>query len=89
MRKFFRSKKLVYSIRLAPAELVKYFRFGGKKYVRIAFTNKVKFKGTTPVTDIRFTDVTGIKKLPSPFKKMLYKSFGLRARPTFYKIAHK
>ena len=78
----------MYSTKLAPAELVKIFWFHGAKYVRVGFTNRVKFKDTIPMTDIHFSAVTGIKKLPSPFKKMLYKSFGLRARPTFYKIAH-
>ena len=89
IRKFFKSKKIVYHIRLSPGELVKIFTHNGKKYVRIAFTNRVKFKGTMPVTDVLFSSVTGIRKLPSPFKKWVFGLVKKNARATYYKIDHR
>jgi translation initiation factor 1 (eIF-1/SUI1) len=86
LKKFFHSKKIVYTSTHQPAELVKTFNHAGKKYVRVAFTNRAKYKGLTPVTDVRFSDVTGIRKLPSRFKKFCYSLVGLQARGTFYKI---
>jgi hypothetical protein len=90
IKKYFRNKKIVYSRYLQPAELVKIFTYNNKKYVRVAFTNRVKFKGTMPVTDVLFANVTGIRKLPSPFKKWLYGLIGIKKVPaTFYTIQKK
>ncbi len=43
MKKYFQNRKLIYSEQFEPAELVKYHRYKGKAYVRIAFTNKVLY----------------------------------------------
>lgn len=86
IKKFFHSKKIIYSQRMIPGELVKIFSHKGKRYVRIQFTNKVKFKGTIPTTDIFYSDVTGIRKLPSPFKTWRCKLVGITPRATFYQI---
>lgn len=85
IKKFFRSKKIVYTERFAPAELVKTYKdFRGRKWVRIAFTNRVKFRGTMPVTDVEFRNVTGIRKLPSPFKKWVFSLVKKQPRATYY-----
>lgn len=76
----------MYSNRLQPGELVRIFYFNGKKYVRIAFTNRVKINGTIPMTDILMDEVTGIRKLPSPFKKGICNLIGIKARATYYKM---
>lgn len=68
----------------APGELIKTFEHRGKKYVRIAFTNRVKFKGTMPVTDVLFSNVTAIRKLPSPFKKWVFSLVNKKPRATYY-----
>lgn len=87
MKKFFYSKKIVFTRHYKPAELVKTFTHGGKRYMRIAFTNRQKYAGSNPLTDVRYPDdVTGIRKLPSRFKKLCYSLVGLRARGTFYTI---
>lgn len=61
----------------------------GKRYVCIAFTNKVKFKGMMPITDILFDDITAVRKLPSPFKKWLYRQVGKKARAIMYHFTDK
>lgn len=87
MKKYFKSKKLVYTKHYAPAELVKIFSHGGRRYIRIAFSNRAKHKGLIPVTDVRYPeDVVGIRKLPSAFKKGCFKLVGIRAKGTYYKI---
>ena len=86
IKQLFKNKIIVYTQYYAPAELVKYFNYAGKKYARIAFTNMRKYKNKIPITDVRLNDITGIRKLPSPFKKWCYKMMGLRVKPIFYKI---
>ncbi len=86
IRRFFHSKKLVHSEKYAPAEFVKIFTHGNTRYVRIAFTNKQKVRGFNPTTDIRWCDVAGFRKLPSPFKVWLYGLFNRKAKATFYTI---
>lgn len=86
IRKLFRCKKIVYSSYLKPAELVKIFTYKNDKYVRVAFSNQVKFKGTVPVTDMLYKNVIGIRKLPSPFKRWICGLIGKKARATYYTI---
>lgn len=86
MKKYFQNRKLIYSEQFEPAELVKYHRYKGKAYVRIAFTNKVLYPGTWPVTDILVDQITGIRILPSPFKKWLFKLVGKTAKARFIVI---
>ncbi len=86
MKKLFGCKKIVYTKSLQPGELVKVYTFKGKRYVRLAFTNLVKFRNTIPMTDVAYSDVVGVRKLPSPFKKGVCNLFGIKARATFYKI---
>lgn len=83
---FFHSKKIIYTDRWKPAVFVKSFSRDGQKFIRLAFPNLVKFAGYMPMTDVYINQVTGIRKLPSPFKKLLYRSVGLRAKPKFYQI---
>ena len=86
IRTFFKSKKIISSLDYQPAELIKRFTHKGKKYLRVAFTNRIKYQGTLPITDIPFDRVTGIRKLPSPFRKWLYGLVGKEPRATFYWI---
>ena len=86
MKKYFQTRKIIYSETYTPAELVRYHKFKGKAYVRIAFTNKVKVPGFWPVTDIPVDQITGIRILPSPFKKWIFKLVGKTAKPRFIVI---
>lgn len=86
LKKYFKSKKIIYTGKFSPGELVKVFQYRGKKFVRIAFSNKVKIKGMVPVTDVPFDQVTAIRKLPTPFKKKMYSLAGLKAKAKFYQI---
>jgi hypothetical protein len=76
----------VYSKYMMPGELVKVFMHKGKKYVRIAFTNRVKFTGTIPVTDVLYSNVTGIRKLPSSFKKMCFGVLKMKPKAVYYQF---
>lgn len=84
--KFFKRKKIVFSKNYMSAEFERFFVANRKKYVRIAFTNRIKYKGSIPMTDIPLSDVRCIKILPSPIKKGIYNLLGLRAKPTFFKF---
>ena len=84
--RFFKRKKIVFSKDYLSAEFVCFFVANRKKYVRIAFTNRIKYEGTVPMTDIPFSAVRCIKILPSPFVKGIYNLLGLRAKPTFFKF---
>ena len=86
MKKYFQTRKFIHSQNWQPGELVKYFKHKGKVYVRIAFTNKVLYPGTWPVTDIPFEEITGIRVMPSLFKKRFLKLFGFTAKPRFIVI---
>ena len=86
IKKHFKRKRIVYTEKYKPAELVKVFMHKGKKYVRIAFTNRARLKWTIPVTDVLFSSVTGIRKLPSPFKKMCFGILKLKAKSVYYQI---
>lgn len=86
MKKLFGCKKIVYSKSVVPGEMVRVFQHKGKKYVRIAITNRRKFKDTIPMTDIPLENVTAIRKLPSPLKKGICNLFGIKAKATFYKM---
>ena len=78
IKKFFKSKRIIYSTVFAPAEFVTSFTGSdGKKYIRIAVTNKQKIRGHNPTTDIFIHQVYGIRKLPSPFKIWAFKKVGL------------
>lgn len=72
-----------------PAELVKMILIRDTKFVRVAFTNKVKKAGTWPSTDIPYSRVTGIRIVPSKFEKFFYGLFGVKARGKFLVIKHK
>jgi hypothetical protein len=86
---FFKSKKIIYSRKLIPGELVRIFTHQGRRYVRIQFTNRVKFKGSIPTTDIYYSDITGVRKMPSPFKVWRCKLVGRKARATYYSFKKK
>jgi hypothetical protein len=86
IKAFFKSKKIIHSWERQPGELRKVFMHKGKKYVRIAFTNRVKHKGMEPITDILMSSVTHISAQPSAFKKWRYRLMGLKAKAKIYKI---
>ncbi len=86
MINFFKSKKIIHSKKWMPGEMLASFKYKGQKYVRIAFKNKVMYEGKWPITDVPFSQVTGIRILPSPFKTALYKLFGRKARGRFILI---
>ena len=86
IKAFFKSKRIIYSVKYQPGQLVKVFVHKRQKYCRIAFTNRIKIKGHWPITDVKFSEVTGIRKLPSPFKVWLYGLVKLKPRATFYKM---
>lgn len=62
-RKWFKKKVIVYSSTHAPAEFVKHVtkRSTGKRYVRVKFTNRQKYTGHIPVTDIDYENVVYIR----------------------------
>ena len=77
IRNYFRRKVMVHSSKFHPAELVKvHMGWDGKKYVRIAFTNRQKIPGHHPVTDIEMKHVIGYRRIPSRFDKHLYRLVG-------------
>lgn len=83
IQKFFKCDKIIFSKKFMPAKKLFSFRTtSGKRYVRIAFTNMVKYAGTLPVTDVPLEDVTGVRKLPSPFKKWIYGLIGKKPKAT-------
>lgn len=84
IKELFHCKKIVYSRRYVPAEFVKLVRTKRKKYVRVAFTNKIKYKGTMPMTDIPMEEVYKIRKLPSAFRKWVFSLVGAKAKATTY-----
>lgn len=86
LKQLFTSKKIIYTTMWTPGELIKTFTHQGKKYVRIAFTNKVLYKGYLPITDVPFEKVTGIRKLPSPLKKCLCRLVGMKAKGIYIHI---
>lgn len=84
----FKRKKLIISIYYPPGELVKMILIRDTKFVRVAFTNKVKIAGTWPITDIPYVHVTGIRVVPSKFEKWFFGLFGKKARGKFLVIKH-
>ena len=85
LKPFFTSKKIVISRTHRPAELVRYFTVGKKKYARVAFTNTIN-DGRVPITDIAFEDIAGVREFPTPFKAFCCKLVGIKPRATFYKF---
>jgi hypothetical protein len=88
LKPFFTSKKMVVSTTNIPGQLVKFFKANGKKYVRVAFTNHCVNK-SIPVTDIPIEKVTGVRVLPTPFKKFIYGLAGKTPKATFYSFKKK
>lgn len=86
LAKIFKSKKLVYTRKFKPGVLQKVFVYKNVKFARIGFPNLIKFHGYLPITDVPFKSIVAISKLPSPFKKWLYRQFGLKAKGTYYII---
>jgi anaerobic selenocysteine-containing dehydrogenase len=85
LKPYFHRKKIVHSTEWQPGEMVKVFTHRGKKYVRIAFTNKIH-QNRMPITDVLFQNVVGIRRLPSRFEKWFWNLFGIRARGKYYVI---
>ena len=86
LKPFFVRKKIIYAKNLQPAELLTVFTAKGKKYARIAFTNNPKFPGTVPVTDVPFSQICSMKRLPSRFEKWIYAMVGRRAPSKWFII---
>ena len=86
---FFYRKRIVYSLYSPPGELIKVFEVQGRKYMRIAFTNRIKFKGTWPITDVPLHHVSGIRRIPSKFDKLLARITGRVARASFRNVKRK
>lgn len=77
LRMFYR-KKIVYTTKYKPAMLVKSFELGGKRYVRIAFTNRAH-DHQIPMVDVEVKYVKGIRVCYSKFDKFLWKCIGVTA----------
>jgi len=82
--KYFKAKKIVYTYKFEPAEFVQFIEYKNGVYVRITFTNKIKYEGHVLTTDVKLEDVWRFKKLPSPFKKGCYNLLRMTAKPVFY-----
>lgn len=64
IKKWFKKKVIVHSRTHMPAVFVKHVRGkNGKPYVRVKFTNRVKYAGTAPLTDIPLDNVKYIRVL--------------------------
>lgn len=90
IKAFFKKDRIIYSKKMMPGKKQFTFRsHNGKRYVRIAFTNKVKYPGYLPMTDIPEEDITGVRVLPSRFKKFMYSLMGKRPKAIFYHFTEK
>lgn len=79
--RFFYRKRIVYSRTYKPAIMVRAFITpGGDKYIRVAFTNRLKREGTYPMTDIPIGMVIGIKTCYSKFDVWLWSLIGVEAK---------
>lgn len=80
MKKFkayFKKKVIVYSRTHQPAVFVRHVkRKSGKHYVRVKFTNRLKYQGTVPVTDIPLSEVNYIRVFAPKFVEDLCRRFG-------------
>lgn len=81
IKKMFQRKRLVYTKKYVPSELVTTWDHKGQVYVRIKCTNKAD---GNQETDVNFKDVTGIKILPSPFSVWMYNLVGMKPIANFY-----
>jgi hypothetical protein len=89
MKNLFKRKKVIISTYFPPGELVTMIRIHGKKFIRVAFTNRVKVQGMWPITDIPWVHVTGIRVLPSAAEKFIYGLIGKKPRAKFIYVKHK
>lgn len=76
MKNLFKRKKIIISTYFPPGELVKMIRINGHKFIRIAFTNRLKVADTWPITDIPWVHVKAIRVLPSAAEKFFYSLLG-------------
>lgn len=88
MKNLFKRKKIIISTYFPPGELVKMIRINGHKFIRIAFTNRLKVAGTWPITDIPWVHVKAIRVMPSNFQKFMYKIMGKKAKSKIMVIKH-
>jgi hypothetical protein len=89
MKNLFKRKKVIISTYFPPGELVKMIRIHGKKFIRIAFTNRVKVQGTWPITDIPWVHVQAIRVMPSSAEKFFYGLIGKKPRGRYIVVKHK
>jgi hypothetical protein len=78
IKKWFKKKVIVHSRTHMPAVFIKHIRNRqGKQYVRVKFTNRIKYQGNVPLTDIPHSEVLYIRVLAPLFVEKLCRHFGL------------
>lgn len=78
IKKFFTCGRIIYSRYCKPGRLMRSFTHDGNKYARIQIDNLCKVPGHVPITDVMYKDIYKVRRLPSPFKRWLYKHVGLK-----------
>lgn len=75
--KLFKKKVIVHSRTHMPAVFIKHVKGkNGKRYVRVKFTNRVKYQGAVPLTDIPFENVLYIRVFAPLIVEKIYRRFG-------------
>lgn len=84
IKKYFKRKRIVHTRILAPGELLFTFTHKDNVYVRIRCTKMVKGISEPPVTDVKFSDVTGIQIFPSPVERWFYKILHIKPKAKMF-----
>lgn len=74
----FYRKRIVYSTKHKPAVMIKPLEHEGKRYIRVAFDNRIKYEGHIPILDIPSHQVTGIRYNYSPAEVFLWSLLGVK-----------
>lgn len=76
IKKYFKKKVIVHSRTHMPAVFIKHVKSKGRQYVRVKFTNRLKFQGTVPLTDIPLENVLYIRVFAPLIVEKIYRRFG-------------
>lgn len=77
IKKYLKKKVIVHSRSHMPAVFIKHVKGkDGKRYVRVKFTNRIKYAGRVPLTDIPFDNVLYIRVFAPLIVEKIYRRFG-------------
>lgn len=77
LKYWLKKKVIVYSNTHQPAVFIKHIKkTKGKQYVRVKFTNRIKYVGHVPLTDIPLSEVKHIRVFAPLFIEKLCRRFG-------------